>query len=79
MTITPASLRSDLSGLADAGAKTDACAKRIHEVAQDRRAVVNTRLDALRQRARSLDDEDAGREYEALILERGQLDITLGL
>ena len=75
MTVTPDSLRSDLSALAGEQAKTDGAAERIKEGARERREAINTRLAALRHTV--VADDEAGDEYQRLIAERGQLDIVL--
>ena len=75
MTITSESLRSDLAGLADAGARTAASATRIRDAARDRRDTVQSRLDELRPLTST--DHGAVDEYQALIAERGQLDVVL--
>lgn len=76
MTISPDSLRADLVGLAKEAAKSAGTARRIEAAAGERRATVDERLKAIRPR--TVLDQAAADEYQALTLERGQLDIVGG-
>ena len=75
MTITPDSLRSDLAGLGADAVKTEQSADQIKYGARVRREEVNARLVELRSKV--ITDDGAADEYQALIAERGQLDIVL--
>ncbi|WP_431860155.1 hypothetical protein [Azospirillum sp.] len=61
-----------LAGLAEKTAETE---RRILAAAEERLAAVCADLDKLRPRA--LTDQDAGEQYQALTLERGQLETVI--
>lgn len=75
MAITPESLKRNLADLASQGANADRSAGEIERTAETRREAVNKRLDLLRGSA--IFDVTASDEYQALIAERGQLDMVL--
>jgi len=75
MATTPESLRRDLADGAAASQRADSSAEQIRAAAAQRRAVVQQRIDELVplvQRSPSAADE-----YQALVAERGRLDIVL--
>lgn len=76
MTITPDSLRQNLSDLAGQQAKAAASGGKIHDSARVRLGVVQARMEELRPKA--LTDQAAADEYQALTEETGRLNIVLG-
>lgn len=74
MTITPDSLRADLSDLSEQAERADKADNDLTRGAADRRAWINARLDELRPAV--VTDGKAATEYDALIAERGQLDLN---
>lgn len=74
MTITTDSLRADLSDLTSQAERAHKAGSDMTRGAEDRRAWINGRLEELRPSA--LTDDKAATEYDALIAERGQLDLN---
>lgn len=75
MTITPDSLRRDLSDAAAASAKSERAGGEIRKAAEERDAVIQKRL--LELIGKTFDDQEACDEYQALIRERGELAMVL--
>ena len=67
--------RTRLVHLAAVAERSNQAERRIHDAAVDRRSIVERELQTLRPRV-NLDDAAAER-YQALILERGQLDTVI--
>lgn len=76
MTITPDSLRRDLADGTAAAARADRSAAEIRKSAEARREVVADRMAKLFHTAEG--SAEAGDEYQALVRERGELDLVLG-
>jgi hypothetical protein len=76
MTITPDSLRRNLSDLSADASRANRSADEIIKAAGERRDVVTARMDELRPK--TLTDPAAADEYGALVHERGQLDLVIG-
>jgi len=69
-------MRRRLAELSAMGAKTARAGSAIAAAAVERREVIEAKIAELRPRV--LTDSAAADEYQALIHERGQLDIVLG-
>lgn len=72
---SPDSIRRDLADTAAAISNTERSAAEILRAAEQRRAMVVKRLDEMR--AAALSDGRAADEYQALIEERGRLDLII--
>jgi hypothetical protein len=70
-----AGTKSRLAQLAGLAARTEAAERRIAGAAEDRRAALCADLDKLRPRVHL--DPGAAEQYQALVLERGQIDTVL--
>jgi hypothetical protein len=76
MTTTTDSLRRNLADGSSASARADQSAEEIRKAAAERREVVGARLVELSTKA--ISNPGAADEYQALIRERGELDLVLG-
>lgn len=76
MTITPDSIRSGLEDLAGQETQANLDAQHVKTQAAMRRDQITARMAAIKTQA--LTSPGAAEEYEALVLERGKLDLVLG-
>lgn len=73
---TPDELRAALAGIQKQAVRADRAGRNIVDAARQRRDQVTERLAELQGEA--LSDAKAGEEYQALLAERGQLDVVIG-
>jgi hypothetical protein len=74
MTITPESLRADLAGLGERSAHAAAVDNDLTRAAGERRHWLDARIESLRPTALTVEAD--GEEYQRLVGERGQLDVS---
>lgn len=74
MTITPDSLRADLTDLGQQSLRAAKADTEMTRAAEDRRNWIDARLEELRPTAET--DAAAGDEYQSLIAERGHIDVS---